>query len=278
MPATKYSLVGSSTARNALIFLHGHRQGGLSLRGSLCAVLSDGDLEAVDTCIYCFTASQTVDDDGEQPEWFAYRTSDRLSFVADDMLRSRQRLHLLVSRLQKRHGKRGGTVSLGGYSQGACMAIDVALTQPGITHCMLVAGFCMLPRFVTAVGAWHGYKPSASKGATPRLSLWAVHGRRDSEITWALGRRSYEAVCELYAQGGGGSVTLERVELGEDDDHWSIWDAAEMGGWILDFCRAATAAPMSTARRRLPASATKCTSSSRLAGETDENAPQHQNG
>ena len=123
------------------------------------------------------------------------------------------------------------------------MAIDVALTLPGISHVFLVAGFCMLPRYVSAVGGWHGYKPSAAKGEQPRLSLWAVHGRRDSEITWALARRSFEALCELY----GGRVALDRVEIGDDDDHWSIWDAEEMGGWLRDFCDEAGRSSSTTA-------------------------------
>ena len=51
-----------------------------------------------DTCVYCLTAAQEGDDG---PEWFAYRTDDRLSFVAEDVLRSRQRLHQMVVRLRK---------------------------------------------------------------------------------------------------------------------------------------------------------------------------------
>ena len=173
---TKFSVLGSTSSRHALIFLHGWKQGGLNMRSSLREALGADGL--ANTCIYCFTAQQTVDDAGEEPEWFAYRTSDKLSFVADDMIRTRQRLHQLVLRLRKRHRRRGGAVALGGYSQGACMALDVALTLPGSliphVHVFLVAGFAMLPRFVC--GGWHGYQPPTSKCEQPSLSLWAVYG------------------------------------------------------------------------------------------------------
>ena len=83
--------------------------------------------------------------------------------------RSRDRLHQIMRRLTARHHRRGGTVSIGGYSQGACMALDVALTLGSPLKVLLVAGFAMLPQFVTSFG-WHGYR--LSKDAN--LAVWIL--------------------------------------------------------------------------------------------------------
>ena len=123
------------------------------------------------------------------------------------------------------------------------MALDVALTLPGSggdgpLPVLLVSGFAMMPRFVTAVGGWMGYlPPSACLRGAPRLSVWVVHGHRDSEISWALARRSYDALGELYRE----SVVLDRVELWEDEDHWSLWEAEGMGSVLSAFGEALAA-------------------------------------
>mgnify|MGYP007071510979 CR=1 FL=1 len=72
--------------------------------------------------------------------------------------------------------------------EGACFD-GFALTLPRSSaipsmHVLLVSGFCMLPRFVTAFGGRHGYRPGAG-AEPPRLSLFVAHGRRDGEISWA---------------------------------------------------------------------------------------------
>lgn len=190
-----------------------------------------------DTCVYFFTATRHADDDDGAPQWFAYRTNDRLSFEAEQLLVHRARLHQLLHRLRARHMRRGGMISIGGYSQGACMALDVALTA-GVQglRVLLVAGFCMLPRYVSCFG-WHGYVPSKET----RLSVWVLHGKRDSEISWALARRSYDAMCEMYGDvdgsgscAGGAGVELAHVCL-TDHDHWSIWETPEASQILREF-------------------------------------------
>ena len=108
--------------------------------------------------MYFFTAPHATDD-GE-PQWFGYCTSDKLSFRSDDLLRTRGRLVQVIERLRARHRRRGGTVSLGGYSQGACMAIDVAVSMEVPVKVLVCSGFAMLPRFVSSPTGWHGYAAS----------------------------------------------------------------------------------------------------------------------
>ena len=208
--ATKYCVLGAKNARNAILFLHGWKMSGANMRSSVKGALGGG---LPDTIFYFLTSSATRNDDGEEPEWFAYRSDDKLNFVASDLLRTRQRLIRMVERLRTRHRRRGGTVSISGYSQGACMAIDVALSMELPMKVLLFSGFVMLPRFVSADG-WHGYKPSSAPSRA-RLKLSILHGRQDTEIGWGLARRSYDALRESQPD----RIDLERVIVTEND-HW----------------------------------------------------------
>lgn len=208
--ATKYCVLGAKNARNAILFLHGWKMNGANMRSSVKGALG-GSLP--DTIFYFLTSPATRNDDGEEPEWFAYRSEDKLNFVASDLLRTRQRLVRMVERLRTRHRRRGGTVSLGGYSQGACMAIDVALAMDTPMKVLLFSGFAMLPRFVSADG-WHGYQPSSAPSRA-RLKLFILHGRHDTEISWGLAHRSYDALRESQPD----RIELERATVTEDD-HW----------------------------------------------------------
>ena len=82
-----------------------------------------------DAIVYCLTAPHCRDDDGETPQWFAYNSDSTLNFSRQDVVNSRARITSMVQRLIARHKRRSGTLTLGGYSQGACMALDVALTM-----------------------------------------------------------------------------------------------------------------------------------------------------
>jgi predicted esterase len=219
--STQYCLLGNKEAAHGLIFLHGWKQGGLNMRKQFKAALGSEALK--NTVVYFLTATRTVDDNGSEPQWFTYRTDDKLAFETDELLIHRQRLHQLLERLRSRHRKRGGTVSIGGYSQGACMAVDVAMTARVPLRVLCVSGFAMLPRMVSAFG-WHGYEPPRA-----RIRLWTLHGRQDSEITCALGRRSYEALCNL-----GDTIVHERAEF-VDADHWDVWDTEEASELLRAF-------------------------------------------
>ena len=163
-PSTKYCALGSKQATHALVFLHGWKMTGSNMRSSFRSCIGNSLL---DTVVYFLTANETVNGNGEEPEWFAYRTNDRLAFVPESLVRTRQRLHQIMHRLYVRHRRRGGSVSIGGYSQGACTAIDVALTLGVPMKVLLFSGFAMLPQLVSAFG-WHGYQPSRVP-----LSIWA---------------------------------------------------------------------------------------------------------
>ena len=106
------------------------------------------------------------------------------------------------------------------------MAVDVALAMGVPVRVALFAGFAMLPRFVSAPSGWHGHQESVLSKA--RLKLWIMHGKHDTEISWALARRSYETLREYNPAG----ILLERVEL-TDDDHWSVWDNHEAAARVL---------------------------------------------
>ena len=102
------------------------------------------------------------------------------------------------------------------------------------------------------------------------------HGRRDSEITWALARRSYEALVELFA----GRVALERTELSDEHDHWSVWSMDSMGRVLGEFGEAFTSGQaagvagggLRSAARRIKAS----TSNSRCAQRAGALGGQHE--
>ena len=226
--ATKYLAWGPSTAKHGLVFLHGWTMNGKSMKSSLQELL--GGVPLPDTIIYCLTAPHCRDEDGETPQWFAYNSDSTLNFSRQDVINSRARITSIVQRLRVRHKRRNGTLSLGGYSQGACMALDVALMMQKPMKLILYAGFAMLPRFVTSLDGWHGYPPLpplplGSRAARKRrLSLWVYHGRQDTEITWSLARRSYEALRELRPT----SVRLERLEVSDEDDHWSMWSSGNV--------------------------------------------------
>ena len=227
MPAMKYVTLGEKHAKHGIVFLHGWKMNGPSMRGCIRSLL--GDTSIPETIFYFITAPLTVDGDGEQPEWFSYTTSDKLTFCATDLIRTRQRLLQLVQRLRVRHNRRGGKLHLAGYSQGACTALDVALSMPNMPiKVLLYAGFCMLPKYVTSSEGWHGYP--ASTLAKAKLKMWVYHGKSDTEVSWGLARRSYEMLRDA-----GPGIKLHRVEL-TDDDHWSMWETDEAAAVLKAFC------------------------------------------
>lgn len=227
MPPTKYCCLGSKSAKHGLVFLHGWKMNAMGMRSSMRSALGDA-AELPNTLIYFLTAPHTMDGDSSSPEWFAYTSDDKLNFAASDLMRARRRLIQIIERLHTRHRRRGGTVCLGGYSQGACMALDVALAMEVPTRVALFSGFAMLPRFVSAPSGWHGH--STATVAKAQLQLWILHGKADTEISWGLARRSYEALRELNPEG----ITLRRVEATEDD-HWSVWDGDEAAALLRAF-------------------------------------------
>jgi hypothetical protein len=79
-----YRALGRKGARHGLVFLHGWKQGGANMRDSLRTTLGDDGLE--DTTVYCLTAPHSVDDDGEERQWFAYRFDNKLTFTTEEML------------------------------------------------------------------------------------------------------------------------------------------------------------------------------------------------
>ena len=109
-----------------------------------------------------------MEEDGESPEWFAYTSNERsLRFDANDLRATRLRIQQIVQRLSTRHRRRGGTVSLGGYSQGACMALDVALTMATPLRVALFSGFALLPHLVSSPSGWHVRHATPSPGSNP---------------------------------------------------------------------------------------------------------------
>ena len=217
--STKYIPFGDKKAQHGIIFLHGWKMSASSMKRSVAEALGGEPLP--DTVFYFLTSPYTSED-GETRQWFSYLSDDRLSFSADDVISVRSRLKQIVHRLHHIHRRRGGTIALAGYSQGACMALDVALTMeiPNM-RLMLFAGFAMLPRHVFA-SPWHGYEQYLSSGrpSAAKIKLWVYHGALDTEIGWGLARRSYDTLC---SQGAARTVSMERVHVSEEDDHWSLW-------------------------------------------------------
>ena len=83
--ATKYLPFGPRHAKHGLVFLHGWKMNGSSMRSCVRAALGGSGL--ADTTVYFLTSPLTKDDDGETPEWFAYTSDDRLNFDAADLAR-----------------------------------------------------------------------------------------------------------------------------------------------------------------------------------------------
>lgn len=222
--ATKFLTWGPRDAKHGLVFLHGWKMNGAGMRSSVKELLGGEPLP--DVIMYFLTAPHHKDGDDSSPQWFAYHSDVTLNFSARDVMNSRARISQMVKRLRTRHRKRQGTLSLGGYSQGACMALDVALTMEVPMNVITFAGFPMLGRFVGSNDGWHGYPPlplplRSLAARKRRLTLWVYHGKQDTEITWGLAKRSYEAVQELRPE----TVRLKRLEVSDEDDHWSMWSS-----------------------------------------------------
>ena len=98
----------------------------------------------------------------------------------------REHIHRVIDEEIERLGD-ASRVAVGGQSQGACTALDAALTH----RCELGGAFC-------SFGMLYSCTPLAE--ARRRLPIWAFHGAEDSIIASSLATRSHARLREAGFQ------------------------------------------------------------------------------
>ena len=124
-----------------------------------------------------------------------------------EVLAARAAVQALIAAIVERHAPT--TVALVGFSQGAMLAIDVALAGAHAIERVVAMSGVLLMDSVSALTAPHATKPSTKASTKPRFLL--SHGRQDPVVPFPSGARAKEL---LESQGF--SVTWRPFEGGHE--------------------------------------------------------------
>ena len=134
--------------------------------------------------------------------WFAidFRTTPPRNDLAQAE-ESRQALCALLPELQARHGADASRTFLLGFSQGAAMALAVALTRPDLVHGLVLHSGRVLPGVAAQ---------AAPPEALARLEALVVHGVDDDVLPVRCGRE----IRDLLAPWLGDRLTYREHDAG----------------------------------------------------------------
>lgn len=171
---------GSINATNAVLFLHGFTQSATDARKKIKETVHINDL--CDTVFFF-----------PKREWFSYPSEDSLMYNQSQLLETRKYIHQILNELYQLYRN----VKLGGYSQGASVAIDAAYTYKKNIHVLSISGY-MLQNY------------SARNNI-----LVCIHGKHDSVIPLKFAINSYKNHTQDI-------TVLTRT------DHWDFWSHSDV--------------------------------------------------
>lgn len=131
--------------------------------------------------------------------WFEYKSDDSFEYDELSLMRARTYIHTLLDELLSK----GTHIRLAGYSQGACLALDSALTYQRTLDVFACSGFVMDWRVFDTMEKYDNLHEG--------INLWWSHGTNDSIVDARLARKSYDLLG--YTKG----------RLLHGYDHWGMW-------------------------------------------------------
>lgn len=205
---------GSAYANNLLVFLHGYHQSASNAKMLISELVDAQSLHHYDLKIIF-----------PKNTWFKY-TDDSLKYDKESLHTSRKYIHQYLDDLVKTHTN----ILIGGYSQGACLAIDVALTYTKYLPVVSFSGFVLSKSALDGGEKYHR-----------RLNLYYAHGINDSVIPLELARQSYTSILDV-SENQTRSFTKQRKHfmLGHQSlffkgDHWGFWTNRKVRSFFHNF-------------------------------------------
>jgi predicted esterase len=167
---------------NVLIFLHGYEQSKSHSQKVLKTILPWQIFKRAKIII-------------PSRKWFSYKNSHSFLYKRQELYESRQMLHRLLDSLSTK------CVKIIGYSQGACMALDIALTYHKPIHVMCISGFIM------NLKGMETYTLNNSNNC-----IWILHGKKDTVVPYDQMKQSFE------------KIHVYKKLLLHNSNHWGFWN------------------------------------------------------
>lgn len=203
--------VGKESASHVLLMLHGWTSCAEDMRAGLPRTVWISLCNRLDLQVLLLNAHNA--------EWFSYDDPYSPSVEANistrekkGLIRTRHILHHTIYNIRKR----GRKVAIGGYSQGACAALDAGLSYSG-----QIAGVWASSGMVYENMLDEYSKPN--RNSVP-VTVYTYHGSRDRIIPYEIACRHYE---ELKTRGCA-DVRLEKNAT----NHWHFMQSLEFNHFV----------------------------------------------
>lgn len=183
---------GHIHSRHAVICLHGFTQSASDCKKKLRQSISNtGDT------VFFFPSRK----------WFTYKNDTNFLYDRSALYASRKYIHKILNLFYNIYD----SVKLIGYSQGACVALDAALTYARNIPVLCISGFIM------------NYKKMEIYDHVRSKNIWVIHGKNDSVISLDYALQSFR------------HVDIKRSLLLDKVDHWEFWKHTPVKKLIHDF-------------------------------------------
>lgn len=175
----------------AVVFLHGYGRNGAHYSGLAKAVLDDDTRVILSTAVLPHPAGQGgmwwefLDEDWPKP-YPVDASAKAWPEPSQQLPRAREAIVALIARIRDRYEP--DSVALAGHSQGAMLALDVAMVvEPPVDRVVSVSAYVLLDSV-----------PNITKPRHERPAILVSHGRRDERV----GFHAAESMRELLEENG----------------------------------------------------------------------------
>lgn len=190
---------GAIDAREAILFLHGHGQTAIDARRKF--KMSVQNINMQDRVIFF-----------PSRKWFAYKNDTSFLYSKSSLHESRTYIHKCLNVLVNLYN----SVKLIGYSQGACLAIDAALTYRKYIPVLSISGFVMNI----------GKDMERYDYRGPNRILWFIHGNKDSVIPLKFALKTLDELS---------NSTDNKVAVIKNGTHWDFWHSMTTRNTVSEF-------------------------------------------
>lgn len=171
--------LGSLHSKHAILFLHGYNQ---SAKDAMRKVNSSLSKHILSKIVIFFP----------KRKWFNYKNDHSLDYDDATLIETRKYVIRVLNCMRKLYD----SVNLIGYSQGACLALDVAIKQKRHISVLSISGYLL-----------NDYDSNSST----KTHIWSIHGNKDYEI-------SHKQMIESLKKHDNEMLILQNVS------HWGFWD------------------------------------------------------
>ena len=171
--------LGSLQSKHAILFLHGYNQTANDAMRKVNSSLSKHILSRI---VIFFP----------KRKWFHYKNDHSLDYDDSSLIETRKYVIRLLNCMRKLYD----SVNLIGYSQGACLALDVATKQKRHISVLSISGYLL-----------NDYGTSSCT----KTHIWSIHGNKDIEI-------SHKQMIESLKKHNNEMLILQ------NESHWGFWN------------------------------------------------------